>query len=490
MNTEAATKDLIRRLGSGQVWTDEANRYRASMDNLRLSRLPSAVVTPADEEAVSCVLELANRNRVPVTVRGAGSATTGATSPVTGGWVIDLSGWKELHVDPLVQMVYVQPGVTIEAIDQAAAAEGLFFPPDPGSKKYATIGGALATNAGGLRGAKYGVIRDYVLSLEGFLPTGEFVRWGADLRKYVSGFNVRDLWVGSEGMLGVITGAVLRLIPRPATSAVLVASFNSDASALAAVQSLFQARVQPSILEFLDQQTLACTHAFWKNQAPEKLAALPEPLARALTSEPASALLLIEVDGSADAVARDLQRIEDFLSRAGGSCLRAENAEAAETLWTIRRGCSQAMFQLGPDKLNEDIVVPVRSQQALLDYTLALKAETGLATPTFGHAMDGNFHVHIMYDRSDPDQCERARKGIRLLMEKVIELGGAITGEHGIGLAKSPFLELQHSPAEIRAMQAIKNALDPQGILNPDKQFQPCEVWDFPREQVRMPWDH
>ncbi len=490
MNAEAATNELIQRLGSTQVLTDDANRYRASMDNLRLSRLPSAVIHPDDEEAVGAVLELANKHRIAVTVRGAGSATTGAASPVVGGWVIDLSRWNQLHIDPLSQMAYVQPGTTIEAIDQAAAAEGLFFPPDPGSKKYATIGGALATNAGGLRGAKYGVIRDYVLSLEGFLPTGEFVRWGADLRKYVSGFNIRDLWVGSEGMLGVITGAVLRLIPRPATSGVLVASFADDAAALEAVQSLFRSRVQPSILEFLDQQTLACTYAFWKQQVPEKLAALPESLGRALAAQPAPALLLIEVDGAIDAVAQELQRIEDLLTQSGGACLRAESPDAAETLWTIRRGCSQAMFQLGPDKLNEDIVVPVSAQQELLEYTLALKAETGLATPTFGHAMDGNFHVHIMYDRKDPDQCERARKGIRLLMEKVIELGGAITGEHGVGLAKSPFLELQHSAAEIQAMQAIKAALDPNGILNPDKQFQHCEVWDYPREQVRMPWDH
>lgn len=490
MNSEAATKDLIRRLGCQQVLTDEENRYRSSMDNLRLSRMPSAVIKPFDEEAVGCVLDLANKHRVAVTVRGAGSATTGAAVPAAGGWVIDMADWKQMHIDPIGQMAYVQPGVTIEAIDQAAAVEGLFFPPDPGSKKYATIGGALATNAGGLRGAKYGVIRDYALSLEGFLPTGEFVRWGADLRKYVSGFNLRDLWIGSEGMLGVITGAVLKLIPRPQASSVLVASFPSDASALAAVQGVFNARLQPSILEFLDQQTVACTHRFWKQQVPEKLAALPFQLVDALSADPAPAILLVEFDGNPAEVDANLSSMGELLRSAGGSCLRARDVEAAETLWTIRRGCSQAMFQLGPDKLNEDVVVPVRAQQDLIQYTLALKSETGLATPTFGHAMDGNFHVHIMYDRSDPDQCQRAQRGIRLLMEKVIELGGAITGEHGIGLAKSPFMDLQHSAAEIRAMRAIKQALDPNGILNPDKQFQPCEVWDYPREKVRMPWDH
>ncbi|MCD8482451.1 MAG: FAD-binding oxidoreductase [Verrucomicrobia bacterium] len=210
-----STDKLRQVIGEASVSVAEDVLFRSSMDNLRLSRLPDAVVFPRDEEMVGQVLRLANELSVPVTARGAGSATTGATTPWHGGWVLDFSQWQQLHIDPVSQMAYVQPGVTVQALDQAALKHGLTYPPDPGSAKYATIGGTLACNAGGLRGAKYGVTRDYVYALEGFLPTGEFVRWGAGVKKYVSGYNMRDLWIGSEGTLGVITGAVLKLIPAP-----------------------------------------------------------------------------------------------------------------------------------------------------------------------------------------------------------------------------------------------------------------------------------
>lgn len=485
-----ATKKLIQAIGEDQVSSTEADRYRASMDNLRLSRLPEVVIKPRDEDDISAVLSLANEYRIPVTARGAGSATTGATSPEKDGWVIDMSGWKNLHIDPLGQMAYVQPGVTIAEIDNAAKEHGLFFPPDPGSQKYATIGGAIATNAGGLRGAKYGVIRDYVFAIEGLLPTGEFVRWGADLKKYVSGFNVRDLWIGSEGMLGIVTGAVLKLIPRPAANGVILAAFATDHQALDAVQIILEKRLCPSILEFLDSQTIASTAKFWKEKSPQKIAALPAPIQSTLNAEPYPAMLLIEVDGDASRVEQQLQVLQQVMEQDCRQSVASQDAELSEILWTLRRGCSQSMFQWGPDKLNEDIVIPLAAQKDLIDYTLELRDRTGLATPTFGHAADGNFHVHIMYDRNDAKACQTARESILELMHKVVEWGGAITGEHGIGLAKSPFLGLQHSPAEIQAMQAIKKALDPNNILNPDKMFTQTEVWDYPRENVRMPWDH
>lgn len=489
-STIAALEDLRRALGDDAVHLSEAERYRASMDNLRLSRMPAAVVTPADEDGIGETLHLANRWKIPVTTRGAGSATTGATSPLPGSWVLDLSGWKKLHIDPVGQMAYVQPGVPVAAIDEAAARHGLFFPPDPGSAKYATIGGAIATNAGGLRGAKYGVIRDYVLALEGFLPTGEFVRWGADLRKFVSGFNMRDLWIGSEGMLGVITGAVLRLIPRPEKTMVILAAYPGNSEALDVVREIAMQRLQPSILEFLDGQTTDCTARFWRKQSSENLAALPEVVRDALLSQPAPAFLLAEVDGSAENVPHVCRQLQAIMHASAISCVSSEDRKLMEVLWTLRRGCSQAMFICGSDKLNEDIVVPMDAQHALLEYTLKLKAETGLSTPTFGHALDGNFHVHIMFDRNDANSVGRARDGITKLMRQVIDWGGAITGEHGIGLAKSPFLRMQHSDSEIRAMRAVKAALDPVNILNPDKIFTETEIWDSPREQVRMPWDH
>ena len=467
-----------------EIATDAESVYRASMDNLRISFKPEAVLKPSDEAELQSILRVANEHGIPLTPRGAGSATSGAATPIQGGWVIDMSSWKEIVIDPIAMMAFVGPGATITEIDDAAAEHGLFYPPDPGSKKYATIGGALACNAGGLRGAKYGVTRDYVLGLDGFLPNGEFVRWGGPLRKYVSGYNIKDLWLGSEGTLGIITHASLRLIPAPESKSTLMAAFNSETEALDTVRDILEARIVPSILEFLDQQSVHCAHQFWKktegNSDAEKMTAFV----------PNTPMLLIELDGSPDEIRSDLSRLEPILDKRCHFRMEAASADEAATIWKIRRGCSQAMFQAGDTKLNEDVVVPVESQHALIDYTLQLKEEIGLATPTFGHAADGNFHVHIMYNYGDPSHNERAKTGIQNLMEKVVELGGVITGEHGIGLAKSPFMSLQHSEAELDIMRAIKKAFDPNGILNPGKHFEPFEIWEHKREQVRMPWDH
>ena len=474
--------DLLKqRLPSDLIDEDHEARYRASMDNLRYSQMPAAVIAPRHEEDIAAVLALANAHRVPITPRGAGSATTGATTPTVGGWVLDLSSWRRLHIDPATQMAYVQPGVTVDTLDQAARAEGLFYPPDPGSKKFATLGGTLACNAGGLRGAKYGVTRDYVYALEGFLPTGEFVRWGADVKKYVSGYNIRDLWIGAEGTLGVITGAVLKLLPQPARRTTLLVRCPSEDAALELVRAILESRLLPSILEFLDEETVSCFR-----RAHPGGQGLPGWLPAFLEAS----VLLIELDGSASEVDHGFARLKDILEQAGVAYRATDDDEEAEELWTVRRGSSKAMFQLGNTKLNEDIVVPLRAQKELLAFIRELRRATGLPCPTFGHAADGNFHVHIMYQREDPESCARAQKGIQALMEKVVALGGAITGEHGIGLAKSLFLPLQHSAAEIALMRRIKDAFDPNGILNPGKLFTPFAVWDHPREKVRMPWDH
>jgi len=477
-----ATASLRERIGTACVSDAPEDRYRASMDNLRLSRLPTAVVRPAEEEHVGIVLRLANAYRVPVTTRGAGSATTGATTPLHGGWVLDLSAWTEVHIDSEAMMAFVQPGATIESIDRAARACGLAYPPDPGSKRYSTIGGAIACNAGGLRGAKYGVTRDYVIALEGFLPSGDFVRWGTETRKFVSGYNMRDLWIGSEGTLGVVTGAILRLVPAPPARRTLLATFDDERAALTAARAILARHLVPSVMEFLDRQSVACTERMWARTV--------DPSAPRAPGTDAPAALLIEVDGTPESMEADWLAIRACIEPHARFLRAAENDEDAETLWTLRRSCSQAMFQLADTKLNEDVVVPLRHQIDLLDYTLELKAETGLPTPTFGHAADGNFHVHIMYCRDDPAQAAAAERGINLLMRRVVDLGGAITGEHGIGLAKSPFVALQHSRAEIEAMKAIKKALDPNNICNPGKIWEPFRVWDHPTEKVHMPWDH
>ena len=489
-SSETATRELLSRLGGEQVSLDPDDRYGASMDNLRYSRIPAARIRPADEDAVETVLKLANRYRIPVTARGAGSATTGAASPSEHGWALDFAAWKNLHIDPVARMAFVQPGVTLEELDQAAGRHGLSYPPDPGSKAHATVGGTIATNAGGMRGAKYGVTRDFVIALEGFMPDGSFVRWGANLKKFSAGYNIRDLWIGSEGTLGIVTGAVLRLVPRPPFQSTCLAVFQNSAEALHCSRQILLAGANPSALEFLDSQTTACTFSFWSRKAPDTLRQMPESLRRAARENDPVAILLIEVDGDTHETENALRRITRIIRHRAIDLVTAIDQETTDLLWKIRKSCSQAMFELGPRKLNEDVVVPFEAQEELLAFLAQLAEDSGLPTPTFGHAADGNFHAHIMYDDTDPDQTREARKAVEALMRKVVDLGGAISGEHGIGLAKSSFFHLQHSPAEIAVMKAIKKALDPNGILNPGKIWESSSPWDFPRESVSLPWDH
>jgi glycolate oxidase len=470
-----ALQRLCRKLPS-RVHTDEHSRFTASLDNLRLSFLPDAVVKVREAKEVGVVLKLAQSYGIPITPRGAGSATTGSAVPVKGGWALDLSALKRVRIDPVAKWATVGAGVVTEDLQKRVAAYGLFYPPDPSSKKYSTIGGNIACNAGGMRCLKYGVTRDYVMGLEGYLADGNPVQWGLPLKKYVSGLNLRDLWIGSEGTLGVITAATLRLIPHPEKRWTGMFAFKTEAMALRAVLGLLKAGVQPSILEFLDRQSVGCAEDY--TGAP------------VFPGCAGAALLLIELDGSVAEVRHQRKTLLDFMLGRAVAQHEARTEAQAEKLWQVRRTCSQSMFSLADTKLNEDVVVPIQKQAELIRFTLGLKKEIGLATPTFGHAGDGNLHVHIMYNRSCKDEARRAKRGIQQLMKKVVDLGGVITGEHGIGLAKAPFMPLQHTQAELAAMRAVKQALDPKGILNPGKLFDPFEVWKHSPVAVQLPWDH
>ena len=460
----------------GRVFVDAKSCFAASLDNLRLSFLPCAVVQVQAAEEVGAVLRLADKYCIPVTARGAGSSTTGSAVPLRGGWVLDLSRLRSIEVDVVSRMVTVGAGAVTAEIQAQVEALGLFYPPDPSSKKYSTIGGNIACNAGGLRCVKYGVTRDYVLGLEGFYANGHPFKLGLPLKKYVSGLNLRDALIGSEGTLGVVTSATLKLILKPEQRWTGMFAFQSEAAALDAVVGLFEAGLNPSIVEFLDRQTVTCAERY-----------TGQPIFAAHSS---AALLLIEVDGPAVELRDQRQRLLAFMDERALAHREARSEADAEAIWQVRRTCSQAMFSIADTKLNEDVVVPIEKQAELIRYTIALKDEIGLATPTFGHAGDGNLHVHIMYNRCNPDHAARAKVAIQKLMQKVVDLGGVITGEHGVGLAKAPFLELQHSPAEIAAMRAVKDALDPKGILNPGKIFEPFEIWDHERVEVKLPWDH
>lgn len=470
----AALKNL---LGPDRVDVSREARFACSMDSAKLSVLPDAVIRPRDPDEVSAVVRLCNAHKVPLTVRGGGSATTGATTPAKDGWVLDLSGWKGLEIDPVRGLAFAQPGVILSDLHAAAEAAGWFYPPDPSSQKYCTVGGTIATNAGGLRAAKYGVTRDYVVALEGVMPTGEWVRWGLDVRKFSAGYNMRDLWIGSEGTLGIVTGAVLRLVPRPARRATFLYGFADERAALQAVRSLLAAHIVPSILEFMDRQSVSCAER--RRGGP----LMPG-------HGGGMALLLVEVDGCASEVRSQSAAVARVIAKTAIASMHAATESEAEQLWEARRQCSPAMFLLGDTKINEDVVVPLDAQIPLIELTLRLRAETGLATPTFGHAADGNFHVHVMYDKGDAAHRGKARKAIDTLMRAVVEMGGAISGEHGIGMSKSGYFDLQHSSAERLAMQRVKDALDPNGILNPGKIFTPVDIWKLPRAKVTLPWEH
>lgn len=470
-----ALKALRKYLSAESVILDESERYIASMDSARYAVLPETVIRPQGPEELQKALLVANKYTIPLTVRGAGSATTAAATPMFKGWVIDLSAWNQIRIDDVSGMAYVGAGAVTAKINAAAEKKGWFYPPDPSSKDHCTIGGNIATNAGGLRGAKYGVTRDYVLALEGFLPTGEAVHWGMPLRKFAAGYNIRDLWIGSEGTLGVITGAVLKLLPKPEARWTCLLGFASESRAMKAVKALLKARITPSILEFMDRQTVVCTRQYTGKSM--------------FAEHPDVPLLLLELDGLEETVSRSRKDVLSWAEKHAIAWRETRDPDVAESLWAVRRQCSQAMFQMGDTKLNEDIVVPVKSYEELLRFTLELKKITGLATPTFGHVADGNFHVHLMYNHKDPVQVKQAIRGVEILMKKVVELGGAITGEHGIGLAKSPFLRFQLQKAEIEVMTKIKRALDPNNIMNPGKIFTPFRLWDQPTDrQRRFPW--
>ncbi len=390
--------------------------------------------------------------------------------------MVDLTGWNRVRIDAQAGFAQVQAGATIAKIESAARAKGWFYPPDPSSRKYCTIGGNIACNAGGMHGGKYGVTRDFVIALKGFLPTGEWVEWGTSTKKFSAGFNLRDLWIGSEGMLGIVTEATLRLIPMPAERWTLLVSFRRETDAFRAALALFSMRLQPAICEFLDRCSVECAER-----------ATGRAVFRGQAGRP---VVLLELAGGAAEVREQKALLLKWAARHGLAHRAAGSREEAEKLWEVRRACSGAMFKLGDSKLNEDIAIPMRQYLKFARFLDVLRRESGLPIPTFGHLADGNLHVNIMYHAAVPAECRAAERAVVRLMKEVVGLGGAISGEHGIGLAKTPFLRLQHPPAAVRAMRAVKRALDPRGILNPGKMFTVFRVWRTKRVAVRLPWDH
>lgn len=418
---------------------------------------PEAVVFPRTTAEIAAILRLANEARFPVTARGGGVGFTGGAVPIEGGIVLGtdrMNQIKEINASDLY--VVAEPGVTTFMLQQAVEKEGLFYPPDPSSYKESFIGGNIAENAGGIRSVKYGVTKNYVLGLEVVTPTGEIIRTGGRTSKNVVGFDLTGLLCGSEGMLGIITEATLRLLSLPEATGTVRATFSSMRKACACIPRFTSKRITPVAVEVLDRNAIQAVEAeFAFGLSPE-----------------ASALLLVSVDGTSEEVKRASRTIERVLQTGGAIDLVHAGTRADEDrLWDVRRALSPAIKKYGSLKLNEDVVVPRSRVPELIERVEEIGRRLNTFVVNFGHAGDGNIHVNFMCDRGSSDAVSRARQAVKETFAVAIELGGTISGEHGIGYVKAPYLDMALDAATIATMKRIKQAMDPNGILNPGKMF-------------------
>lgn len=417
--------------------------------------VPDAIVWPRTAEEIAAILRLATRRRVPVVPRGAGSNLCAATVPLTGGLVLVLTRMNRiLEIDPEELLARAEPGATTEALSNAAAARGLLYAPDPGSRTVSTIGGNVAMCAGGLRGLKYGVTRNYVLGLEAVLPTGEVIRTGGRLWKDVAGYDLTRLLTGSEGTLAVLTEVTVALLPMPATANTGVAYFLSLADAGRAVTTVIGDGIVPATLEFLDAKCIG---------AVEEYANLGLRL-------DAGALLLFGDDGAPDSVGRNLARIGELCVANGAIEVSiADTSARSEALLAARRSTLPALSRLGSLTILEDATVPRPRLAEMVDRINEIADRHAVLIATFGHAGDGNLHPTCVVDQHDDAAVDRAHKAFAEIFAAAIGMGGTITGEHGVGAAKLPFLESRLGAAQMALLRRIKAAFDPAGILNPGK---------------------
>lgn len=448
--------DLAELIGPGKVSTTGEQLAAHASDKWSASHLPDVVVFAESTEDVAAVMRYAHQHRVPVTTRGAGVGYVGGCVPIRGGIALSTARMnKILGVHPEDGVAIVQPGVITGDLQEAARQVGWEYPPDPASLKECSIGGNIATNAGGPRCLKYGVTRSYVLGLEVVLANGRVLRTGGRLHKNKTGFDFVGMFTGSEGMLGVITEATLRLIPRPASRGMLAAVFPDFAAAAAAVQAILNAGHLPSALEITDSFTLGAAR---KRLGPD---AFP----------PGDAYLIVEIDGRPKAVTCELGELHQLLADLGATAIDSAPDEAScERIWQLRREFSYALRDTGLTKLNEDIVVPRSKLVQLVEFARMLETETGIAIACFGHAGDGNIHTNLMVaDYDTPAGRERADAVLDILFAWVMAQGGAITGEHGVGLAKKRWVAEALGPVSMAAHRTLKRAFDPHNILNPGK---------------------
>ena len=444
-------------VGEDNIYTDKAHKRAYSYDATRESYEPDAVIFPRSEEDISKILKYCNERKIAVVPRGAGSGFTGGALPVNGGITLAMEKHmnKILEVDLENMLAIVQPGVINRDLQRHVEELGLFYPPDPASQDYSTIGGNVSENAGGMRAAKYGLTKDYVMALRAVLANGDIIRAGKKTIKDVAGYNIAGILIASEGTLGVITQITLKLLPKPKFAKSYMGIFPDVKSAMNAVFKSLASGANPVAMEFLDSLVVK---------------AVQEKLGVDLPSD-AGALLIGDVDGNViEEVEFQLDTLKKSFFENGAIGFEvAEEQSKRDELWRARRGASQSITIYGSKKLNEDISVPRSRLPEALEEIYKIGAKYNLKVPCFGHAGDGNIHVNVMVDGSNKEELENGHKAIKEIFQLVVDMEGTLSGEHGIGLSKAEFMDIAFSKEELNLFKRIKDAFDPNGILNPGK---------------------
>ncbi len=449
--------ETLRKEFNGRVKIDVVERVLYEKDATAIpieTKTPQAVIFPTNKSEVQKIVEILYNEDIPMVPRGGGSCLTGGAVSLRGDEVIiSFEKMNRFKIDLDNATVIAQPGVITYQLQQAVEKQGLFYPPDPSSYKYSTIGGNIAENAGGPRCVKYGVTRDYVLGLEGVIKYGEHFKFGAPVMKDVAGYDFTKFLIGSEGTLGIITEAILRLIPLPKERKVLLAFFDSLEDVGKAVTKIMTSGIFPSALEFMDRACIKAVNDYKNLGLPENKVGL----------------LLIEVDGHPIAVQEEVMEVAKLLESMGVSVKLAKTKEEEEKLWAARRALGPAISKLGTGKVNEDIVVPRSKLAEYIPAVERLAKKYNLVCAIFGHIGDGNLHVNFMFDRSNRDDLERVEKAVEELFKLTVNFGGSITGEHGVGITKKPFLKLQLGEVGIELVKGVKKLFDPKNLFNPGK---------------------
>lgn len=450
-------KALRSIVGADNVTEEKQDMVCYSYDATQMEFLPDAVVYPASAQEVSQILKLADARHVPVFPRGAGSGFSGGSLAKGGGIVLVTTRMNSIvRIDTDNLIAVVEPGVVTSDLQRHVEKLGLFYPPDPASMKFSTLGGNVAECAGGPRAVKYGVTREYVLGLEVVLPCGEIIKTGGETLKGVVGYDLTRLICGSEGTLGVITSITLKLLPLPESKKTMLAVFATIDGAARAVSAIIRGKIVPSTLEFMDRTAIRCVADH----------------AGSIIPEIAGAALIIEVDGDTELIEKQSLKIREIISPLDLIDFRAAKDDVeAEQLWETRRRVSPSLRKVNPHKINEDIVVPRSRVPEIIRRIETIHEKYSIPIVNFGHAGDGNIHVNIMIDKDIPGEAEKAEAAVRELIAATLELGGSMSGEHGVGLSKAPYIAMELTPGQISIMKAVKRAFDPNNILNPGKIF-------------------